>query len=92
MDQEPINWMDPDLLEFDASLAEGADQGREQEFKQFFESTWHEPQYDDLRERWDPHLHDEDAHARVLAKTALWSIVQHRKLREIARQRTQQQH
>lgn len=75
---EPANWVDPDVVAY-YEASGGAptyDLVREREFKTFFETGWLDPRYDDLRERWDPRIKDEDPYGRVLGKTALWSLVQ----------------
>jgi len=82
MSESHTNWIDPDLLEYDENALVGADKAKELEFKKFFEAGWQDPSFDDIRESWDPLLNDESAHARVLAKTALWGVVQLRALRE----------
>jgi hypothetical protein len=82
---ESLNWIDPDILAFHEGGAVSYDLEKEKEFKTFFEIGWLDPAYDDIRERWDKQLQDPSAHARVLAKTALWSVVQ---LRILQRKRT----
>ena len=79
--REHLNWVDPDIV---AAIGETAafDEDREREFKEFFETDWLDPKFDDLRARWDPLLYDQDPHGRVLAKTALWAVVQLRAFRE----------
>jgi hypothetical protein len=79
-EHEHLNWIDPDLLAYDINAAVDADKDGEKEFKKFFEVGWLDPSFDDIRERWDPLLHAESPGARVLAKTALWSV---KRLREI---------
>ncbi len=80
-EQKYTNWIDPDILAYDENSAIGADMDMEKKFKEFFEVGWFDPSFDDIRERWDPLLHNESPHARVLAKTALWSVKQLRELR-----------
>lgn len=79
MEQQYTNWIDPDILAYDEKAAIGADLELEKEFKEFFLVGWLDSSYDDIRERWDPLLHDENPHGRLFAKTALWSI---KRLRE----------
>lgn len=75
----PFNWVDPDLI---AELGEGATYNKERElnYKNFFAVDWHTPQYDYLRERWEPLLNSAEHTDRNSAKFALWSVV---RLREI---------
>lgn len=69
------NWVDPDILaEYDGKDI-GYEQALEQGFKEFFESGWLDPKYDDIRESWDPLIHDEDPKGRLYGKVALWSLV-----------------
>ncbi len=81
---EPSNWVDPDIIAHHEASGDtpAYDLAREGEFKAFFESGWLEPQYDDLRSRWEPLIKDEDSYGRVLAKTAFWSVVKLRKAQE----------
>jgi len=81
-EQENItNWVDPDFVAMNESSGNGNfNLEAERGFKKFFEEDWHGPQFDDLREVWDPLINDKDSHGRVLAKTALWSVVNLRKL------------
>jgi hypothetical protein len=74
------NWVDPDILAYDEGSAVNYDLDQERRFKEFFEIGWLDPKYDHLRERWDKLLQDESPHARVLAKTALWSLAQYLEL------------
>ena len=88
-ERAPGNWVDPDIVAyyekqggmpvFDLELERG--------FKEFFETGWQDPQYDDLRPRWDPHINDVDPYGRVLAKTALWSVVSLREAQSKLRQK-----
>lgn len=79
-DTEP-NWVDPDILAyFDGSEVATFDFESEKDFKEFFEVGWLDPKYDDLRERWDKHIHDPDPYGRLLGKTALWNLVQLRNI------------
>lgn len=79
---DTANWVDPDIIAYyeESGGVSSFDFDLEKEFKEFFEIGWNDPKYDDLRETWDKHLIDESPHARVLAKTALWSVV---RLREV---------
>ncbi len=79
---ESMNWIDPDILAFNEGAGVSYDQEKEKEFKEFFTHGWLDPKYDDIRIRWDKQLNDPSAHARVLAKTALWSLVQLRNIQE----------
>ena len=84
-DEEPNkNWVDPDIVAM--REAEGSDGSfdfeNERTFREFFETGWLDPKFDDLRPIWDPLLNDEEPRARVLAKTALWSVVQLRRMQE----------
>ena len=76
------NWIDPDILAYEDGRTVSYDLDKEREFKEFFETGWLHPKYNDIREHWDRNLKDESAHARVLAKTALWSLVQLRAIQE----------
>ena len=78
-DKDITNWVDPDIVALSSADAT-FDLGLEAEFKRFFEVDWLDSQYDDLRANWDKHLNDPSPHARVLGKTALWAVVQHRKI------------
>lgn len=86
---ESLNWIDPDILAFNEGSGVGYDLEKEKEFKEFFATGWLDPAYDDIRERWDKQLQDPSAHARVLAKTALWSVVQLRIIQEQRARRAQ---
>lgn len=71
-----LNWIDPDIAAYNEEVGVTAVfTQNEQVFKQFFEETWQEPRFDRLRERWDRLLHDSEPIDRVMAKTALWSVV-----------------
>jgi|GEM_PF-2442727 len=80
--REPIDCVDPDIFAYyaDGGKIPSFDLKAEREFKKFIETGWLDPQYDDLRERWDPLILSDNPQGRVMAKTALWSLV---KLREI---------
>lgn len=78
-DKDITNWVDPDIVVLSGADAT-FDLKLESEFKHFFEVGWLDSQFDDLREKWDKHLNDPSPHARVLGKTALWAVVQHRKI------------
>ncbi len=79
---ESINWIDPDILAYNDGAHASYDLEKEKEFKEFFTRGWLDSKYDDIRNRWDKQLNDPSAHARVLAKTALWSLVQLRNIQE----------
>ena len=79
---ESLNWIDPDILAFNDGTHASYDLEKEKEFKEFFTHGWLDPAYDDIRTKWDKQLNDPSAHARVLAKTALWSLVQLRELQK----------
>jgi hypothetical protein len=82
MEDKNVNWIDPDILAFDESLAFSGNREKELAFKRFFEIGWLDPKYDDIRESWDSLLKDEDPHGRLLAKTALWSVIRLRQFDE----------
>ncbi len=74
---DELNWVDPDIIAYcEGTHAPDYDPVLERDFKEFFITGWLDPKYDPLREHWDPLINDESPHARVLAKTALWSCVQ----------------
>ncbi len=80
-DNEFTHWVDPDILaEYDGKDI-GYDRESEQEFKEFFESSWPDPKYDDIREHWDPLIHDEEPKGRLYGKIALWSLVRLRAIK-----------
>ncbi|MEK7603017.1 MAG: hypothetical protein AAB459_02110 [Patescibacteria group bacterium] len=79
---ENLNWVDPDILEYNGGVADPANKENERKFKEFFETEWLKPRYDHLRERWDKHLNDPDPRARVMGKVALWSYVQYLKIKK----------
>ncbi len=70
------NWIDPDILAFNEGRNISCDIEKEREFKSFFDNDWHTPQFDTLRQRWGAYIESDNPHARVLAKTALWSVIQ----------------
>ncbi|HUC87727.1 MAG TPA: hypothetical protein VMR95_01080 [Candidatus Binatia bacterium] len=76
-----LNWVDPDILAYNDGNVDMGSMRRELEFKEFFETGWLDSSYDYLRERWDPLIHDEDPHGRLLGKIALWSVIQLLQLR-----------
>lgn len=78
------NWVDPDVIAYyeQSGGVASFDIDLERSFREFFETTWLDQKYDDLRETWDHHLNDESPNARLLAKTALWSVVRLRELKE----------
>jgi hypothetical protein len=83
---ELVKYVDPDIL----AHAEGFDPAtydrtREREFKEFFETGWHDPKYDDLRKVWNPLITHEDPRCRVSGKTALWAVFQLREANEKTR-------
>ena len=79
--QHPLNWVDPDVLAYEGG--DGSfDQARESEFTSFFREDWLHAEYDHLRVKWDPLLKDSDPHGRLFAKTALWSVVRVKQMRE----------
>ena len=72
---EFANWLDPDILAEYDGLNIGFNQELEQGFKEFFENGWLDPKHDDLRDRYDPLIHDEEPKGRLYGKIALWSVV-----------------
>ncbi len=75
-DENPLNWVDPDMLEYAGGNVSTLDLPKEREFKLFFTEEWPKPKWDYLRERWDALINDKDPHGRLLGKTALWNLVQ----------------
>ncbi|HEY4964682.1 MAG TPA: hypothetical protein VIH90_08400 [Candidatus Saccharimonadales bacterium] len=74
-DNEFTNWVDPDILAEYDGIDIGFDRELEEGFKEFFETGWLDPKYNDLRERYDPLLQDEDPNGRLYGKITLWSVV-----------------
>lgn len=72
---EFTNWVDPDVLAEYEGQDIGYNQELEEEFKKFFETGWLDPKFDDLREHWDPLIHDQEPKGRLYGKIALWSLV-----------------
>lgn len=79
---EQLNWIDPDILAYNDDLSVEYDLNKESEFKEFFQVGWLDPTYDDIRDKWNVLLIDEDPNARLYAKTALWSVHRLRLLRK----------
>lgn len=76
------DWVDPDIrIEYEGQDIEFL-RDQEEGFTEFFAHGWHDPEYDDLRERWEPLLHADEGLTRTEAarqvlygKVALWSVV-----------------
>ncbi len=72
--QDPLNWVDPDILAYEGDDVSHLDQTAELEFKKFFTDEWPTQKWDYLRDHWESIIADEDPHGRLLGKTALWNL------------------
>lgn len=84
---EPVNHIDPDIIAYNLDHDIPMDDSEEERtFMEFFKTEWLDPKYDDLRETWDKHINDEDAHGRLMGKIGLWSVIQLRDTRAKAKE------
>lgn len=80
-----FNWIDPDIYADHEKHGDLAvlEENRvlEADFHDFFAHRWSQANFAELFDRWDPIVTSEVHNTRVLAKTALWNVIQLRERR-----------